>query len=134
MEKNFVLNDDSISIQMGNQYFDLHNCFDLSGLAIDFSGRQVTLSFTSNPTWIKDTATTTLRLLFSEVNFLSISNGVTMKMTREITELGYKPNNDFDLDWLVNEKKSSKDDHFFIRLIGDEFIRLHGKNAELFLD
>lgn len=132
METNFVLNNDSISIQAGDQYFDLHNCFDLSGLAIDFAGRQVTLSFNSNQISPKDKTGATLRLVFSEVDFLSLSSGVAMKMVRDIAELGYKPKNDLDHNWLVSEKNRGLDDHLFIRLAGDEFIRIHGTTAELF--
>lgn len=132
MKTNFVLNDDAISIQAGGLCFDLHNCFDLSGLAMNFTERQVTFLFGRNNILPNDKTAATLRLFFSDVDFLSLSNGVTMKMVCDIAELGYKPSNDFDHNWLVNEKNRGENDHLFIRLEGDEFIRLHGKTAELF--
>ena len=131
MKTNFVLNDDSVSVQTGDQYFDLHNCFDLSGLEIDFAKKQVTLLLTSSDVTLMNKSPKTLRLLFSEVDFCYVSNGTTEKMVRDIAELGYKRPNDFDHNWLVNEKNKSPDDHLFIRLAGDEFIRVHGETAKL---
>lgn len=60
-----------------------------------------------------------------------MSAGVLKNMIRDISELGYKESGNFDHDWLMSEGQKSETDHFFIRLAGDEFIRIHGGVVEL---
>ena len=129
-----MFNDDSISVQVGDHYFDLHNCFDLTGLAVDFVQKQVTLSFTGFQPEALSKHVMKLELMVLDIDFLSLSNGAISKMSSDVEELGYKPFNDFDHDWLVNEKSMKSTDHLFIRLAEDEFVRIHGKSAQVFFE
>ena len=54
-----------------------------------------------------------------------MSPGAIAQVSHEISELGYKEPLDFDHDWILSEDQASSADHFFLRLGGDEFIRLH---------
>lgn len=132
MKKNFAVID-AVAIQDENGYHDIHNYFDLSGLVVSFIDREVKVRFDR----CDDGSVATvggLILQFSNVDYLDISPGVFMTMVRDVVEFGYKSPNDFDHDWLKSEIQADATDHFFIRLSGDEFIRVHGKTAATILE
>ncbi|MCK9812647.1 hypothetical protein M1B35_00420 [Pseudomonas sp. MAFF 302046] len=112
MEKNFFLAS-NVSIQRGDQQYDLHNYFDLSGIAVDFFERSVILTLKSIESACADSLFKRLVITFLEVDYLDVSPGTLKGMVFEVAELGYKPADDFDHDWLVMESKSTKEDHFF---------------------
>lgn len=131
MKKNFALNDDSISFQIANHYFDVHNGFHLCGLEIDFIAKQMTIRFSTSNTPLMDQMHEKLTLLFRGVDFLTVNIGNIGKINCDVAELGYKQPDDFDHDWLMREKNCSSEAHLFIRFEGDEFIRIHGETVEL---
>ena len=130
MKMNFSLSD-AVAIQAGSEYYDLHNCFDLVGLTVSFTERKVEVQFGfSNRSGCEKIATD-LIISFFDVDYVDFSSGILRNMIRDISELGYKKPDDFDHDWLMSEDQKSETDHFFIRLSGDEYIRVHGVSAVL---
>jgi hypothetical protein len=128
MDKNFSIAN-AVAIRVGNDECDLHNDFDLTLLEVDLARRNLRLTFT----WAIEAAAPNrnrhLTLAFNEVEFLNVSGGVLGKMVRDVVELGYKSPEDFDHDWLMRERQASPPDHLFVRLAGDEFIRVHSRSA-----
>lgn len=130
MNKNFSLAD-AVAVQVGSEYYDLHNCFDLAGVAVSFIDRKVEVRFVSNDRSCSEKVAKDLFISFTNVDYIDVSPGVLKNMIRDVSELGYKRPDDFDHDWLMSEVQKEETDHFFIRLAGDEFIRVHGVSAVL---
>ena len=130
MKKNFSVAD-AVAIQVDNDYYDLHNDFDLSLFEADFAKKVLRLTFSRVRESEKIERGTDITLTFHEVDCLMVSAGVLGKLIREIVEIGYKSPDDFDHDWLMKEGQTSIGDHFFLRLAGDEFIRVHSKEVQM---
>lgn len=130
MKMNFSL-PDAVAVQSGSEYYDLHNCFDLVGFTVSFTDRKVEVKFGYNDRLGCKKIATDLIISFLDVDYIDVSSGVLRNMIRDISELGYKKPDDFDHDWLMSEGQKSETDHFFIRMAGDEYIRVHGVSAVL---
>ena len=128
MAKNFCVVD-AVAIEVGSIYADLHNDFELRSLEIDFTEKVFRLVFARAVGARGPNSCSRLTLTFIGVDYLSVSPGAIAAIARDITEMGYKGPLDFDHDWLMSEGQASSADHFFLRLTGDEFIRLHGASA-----
>jgi hypothetical protein len=129
MEKNFLI-EGNVCVQSGSEQYDLHNYFSLVDVLVDTYEHSAMLRFKSDDCHAIN-SNVTLVMIFSCIDYLDISPSVLKGEFMGVEELGYKPPDDFDHDWLVAERKSNKEFHFFIRLIGDEYIRVHAKSAEL---
>lgn len=128
MEKDFLILD-AVAIQIGSDYCDLHNDFDLSSLRVDFADRTLHLWFSPAPTNSSATPNKNVSLSFYDIDYLSVSSALLARMTQDVVEIGYKNPDDFDHDWLIRESQATSADHLFIRFSGDEFIRVHSKVA-----
>lgn len=128
MKRNFVIRD-AVAVDASEMYADLHNDFDLSEVSIFFGNRQVVLRFERYAGASSKTSPESVILEVSDVDFLSVSADALGVMNRDVVEIGYKSPGDFDHDWLITEGKSEEEDHLFIRLTGDGFIRVHGDAA-----
>jgi len=128
MNKNFCVAD-AVAIQVGGVYADLHNDFNLHSLEIEFTEKVVRLVFTRTVASRGSNSCRRLTLTFVGLDYLSASPEVITTMARDIAEIGYKGPLDFDHDWLMSEGQAMSADHFFLRLAGDEFVRLHGASA-----
>lgn len=129
MDKNFLI-EGNVCVQRGSEQYDLHNYFSLVDVFVDIYDRSAMLRFKSNDCHAIN-PNVNLLMVFLCIDYLDISSGVLKGKFMDVEELGYKPSDDFDHDWLVAERKSNKEFHFFIRLIGDEYIRVHANSAEL---
>lgn len=128
MNRNFSIAD-AVAIQVDGSYSDLHNDFDLCELTVNFLERLVRLRFDRTRNAGPSPNVRRLVLEFVEVDYLDVSPGVLRMMTCYFNEVGYKSPQDFDHDWLMPESQSGIADHIFLRLSGDEFIRLHSNKA-----
>lgn len=130
MKKNFSVLD-GVAIQAERNYCDLHNDFDLRQLSVDFIDRTICLRFTRSSSAGSSSSVECLVLDFVDVDYLDVSTGVLREMIQNIVEVGYKSPEDFDHDWLMNESQATTAAHLFLRLSGDEFIRLHSRIAKV---
>lgn len=128
MKKNFLITD-AVAVQIENDHCDLHNDFDLALFEVNLAKKCLRLTFTRSSEAAIKNRNYYLALLFSEVDYLNVSNGVLGKMVSDIVEIGYKSPDDVDHDWLMKESQASPADHLFFRLAGDQFIRVHSKFA-----
>lgn len=129
MEKNFLI-EGNVCVQSGSEQYDLHNHFSLVDVLVGTYDCSAMLRFKSNDCHAIN-PNINLVMVFLCIDYLDMSSGVLKGKLMDVEELGYKPPDDFDHDWLVAERKSNKEFHFFIRLIGDEYIRVHAESAEL---
>jgi hypothetical protein len=126
MQMNFVLLE-SVAIQFNGQYFDLHNCYDLTVLAFDASKKHARLIFT----YLNDASgkmpNHEIEILFEEVDHWSHDSP---QLPCDIMELGYKDPTDFDHEcW--SETSCNKEDHLLFRLSEKKgaFVRVHALKA-----
>src|SRR6188472_4071203 len=98
MNKNFIVADDAVGIEIADQYFDLHNDFDLSEMVIGFGDKRLRLRFTRYATASPSAKAADLELRFEDVDYLNLSAGFVRKLPHEVAEFGYKQADDFDYD------------------------------------
>lgn len=122
----------AVGIRTQGIYFDIHNEFDLVQIRLRPPDRTVELEFAA--TARKPTgAPATIVLQFLDVDWLQISPRVFLSDNCEVLEFGYKEPTDDNHDWLIREVHWSPDLHFFLRLSGDEFVRLLARRAKAIL-
>ena len=126
MEKNFVVRD-AVAVVVDGQYFDLHNEFDLCEIKALLGEGRVILRFQRSGSAYH----TQMFLDISEVSYFSLNSPASALHSRDVIEIGYKNPDDFDHDWLLPEANASPEDHLFIRLSSDDFIRIHGSQAQM---
>ncbi len=127
MEKDFNVGESNELVCLGETY-DVHNLYDFVGVNIG-RNRVLSVSFTPNPEYGKGMPP--LMLKFTAVDYLEFSEGLGTKTIFGIEEFGYKAPGDREDEWLETEKHAKAEDHLFMRLVGDEFIRVHAERATL---
>ena len=130
MKKNFLV-DQAIALSCEQGYYDLHNCFDFSGFEFNVSKKIFRLNFHRAPESKGDAKELSIEIL--GVDSLELSDFFVLHAGSYLLEMGYKSATDRDHDWLISEEKCSPQDHLFFRFDQDEFIRVHGKQAEVCL-
>lgn len=123
MERNFLIRD-AVAVVFDNEYFDLHNDFDFVEVRVFFGEKKVSFCFNRHD------GEGVFFLNVLGVSHFSMSAIYSALGDRDVVEIGYKGPDDFDHDWLVSEEHSSLEDHLFIRLSGDDFIRVYGHSAK----
>lgn len=68
-------------------------------------------------------------LQFLDVDWIQLSPRALSAGGGDVLELGYKGPSDADHDWWLREAQASPDAHLFLRLAGDESVRLHARRA-----
>lgn len=132
MKRNFLIRD-AIIIDSSYICADVHNDFDLRGINIYLGNERVLFIFERNIDSGVSAGPANFILDVTGVTFLSMVTGALGFASVDVVEIGYKNPDDFDHDWLVPESKAKNDDHLFIRLVGDNFIRVHGSRASVSL-
>ena len=127
MKKDFKVGQSNELVYLGETY-DVHNLYDFAGVNIG-RNRELSVSFTPNPEHGKGRPS--LTLIFSGVDYLEFSPGLGAQVIFGIEEFGYKDPGDRDDEWLEKEEHAKVEDHLFMRLVGDEFIRVHAERASL---
>lgn len=127
MKKNFRVGQ-SNELICGSDLFEIPNYYILSHLIVT-ADRGLEILFVPDSAY--KLGRSTVRLTFEGVLFLEISDGFGTRNCMDVSEFGYKSEGDFDLDWLVGEARSTTDDHFFVRLGGDDFVRVLAEKAVL---
>ncbi|MEP1444738.1 MAG: hypothetical protein ABJK37_01315 [Paraglaciecola sp.] len=120
MDKNFIVGQSNELIVEGTM-FDLHNDFNLEQVRYDGANLLVELSSVAN----KQRAS----LRFDEIKFVLFAKKTNFDNYWGIEEFGYKSPDDFDDDWLLSEQQAKLGDHFFIRFIGDDYLRIYSNRA-----
>ena len=124
MQKNFEI-DNSIAIKNVNYYYDLHNCYDLIGLELNWRIKHLVIRFNKvQGEWIKADDPHVIEMHFNDVSYLEISNGFFLKSKYSIDEIGFKKPGDRNYDWLLREDQSDLNDHLFLRMEGNEYLRV----------
>jgi hypothetical protein len=125
MLKDFVIAD-AVGIRTKDSYFDLHNGFDLVQIRLSPRSNSVELEFGEATTRATGTENAVI-LRFLDVDWMELSPRAVS--AKDVLELGYKEPSDRNHDWLLREDQATSEAHFFLRLAGDEFVRVHARRA-----
>jgi hypothetical protein len=118
----------SNELLFGDRRFDLHNEYDFGGVAITGSGEARTW-FVPHPQFAKSPLTVVL--IFRGLRSFRATGALLLGRAHDVDEIGYKAQNDEDIDWLDSEKNASDHHDFFIRFEGNEYIRVQCDEAVL---
>jgi hypothetical protein len=129
VEKDFRIGESNELVHCEETY-DVHNLYDFAGVSIGRKS-ELSVSFIPNPEYGENMPS--LTLWFSDIDYLEFSEGLGTQVIFGIEEFGYKAPGDRDDDWLGREEHAEAEDHLFMRLTGDEFIRVHAKRATLII-
>ena len=127
MNKDFEVGQSNELIRQ-DEIYDLHNLYDFDQISIGGNLR-VQISFTPNVQHGKGHRPIVLD--FEAVDYLELSEQFGVRPISLLEEIGYKNPEDHDHEWLMSERQAMGTDHLFFRLGGDEFIRIHGRQARL---
>ena len=127
MERNFSVDQNNGVIHEG-VLFDLHNDYDFDKICIQ-PGRSVIMSF--DPVVKFDMEGRLLSMVFFDVDYCELSDGLATRHVRLIDEIGFVGPDQKDDSWLYCEDQSESSYHLFFRL-GDQcdFVRIHSRRAE----
>ena len=128
MKKEFLLGQSNEVIKAGKIY-DLHNLYDFVGIVLKWKDRQLRMLFEPRPDFREKGAP--VSLVFEEIDYLELSLNCGSRVIQNLDEMGYKNPDDQDDEWLLDEQQSTPNDHLFIRLEGNDFIRVHCQHADI---
>lgn len=124
MRKDFVISN-SIALEGKNYYFDLHNCYSVKEIKFENEKHALKIVFEKvQGDWVKTNNPQTIEMIFIGVSFFETSSNLFKDLSVDIEEMGYKNEGDLDFDWLLNEEQSGPDDHFVLRFVNDDFVRV----------
>ena len=126
MKKNFLI-DQAVALICEGHYFDLHNCYDFTGFNFEVARKTFCLNFIR--TLDSEGSAGSVSIKFVGADIIEISKGFFNHINSNLSEVGYKPPDDQDHDWLVDDRRSSSEDHLFFRFEKDQYIRIHGRYA-----
>lgn len=127
MKKNFIVGQSNEIIKEGKIY-DLHNLYDYVGVIL-MGSRCLFVFFEPNIQY--GTNQVPIVLVFDEILHLEFSRNFGVQRVCYLEEIGYKSAGDQDDAWLLSEQQAADEDHLFLRLGGDDFIRVYSQNAYL---
>ena len=127
MNKSFSVGQ-SNELVLGEKVYDLHNCYNVSGVSLA-ANRTLQMFFIPDSQWGGDYSPIVLE--FTGVDFLEFKLACHANQAVDLHEMGYKSLGDQDDAWLLTEEQATPQDHLFFRLGGDNYVRIHSKNAVL---
>lgn len=117
--------DGSVGIRFDGRHYDLHSFFSVSGITVCPATGDVSVDLISIDEFRNNVhGAESLRLIFSDVNYVEFSPEFCKTRSDTIEEIGFKSPEDRDDNWLKTLDQAEHLDHLFIRFSSLEFIRL----------
>jgi len=111
----------------GEKIYDLHNCFDFSGLNI--APGLLGLSF--RPNEIHGEGSSCILVFAEGVNRFAVSPDFGRSTVKHLEEIGYKSPGDEDDHWLLRQNQAALSDDLFFRFNDGHYVRFHSERASL---
>jgi hypothetical protein len=125
MKRNFKI-EHGVEIWKDYIFIDLHNLYELNKIILSKANKLLYIIFCRNkypePKSLKLPSKT--MFVFRGIQHIEISDNFYNRDIKQLEEIGFKSPNDQNLDWLIPEAKSEKDDHIIFRFEEDEYIRI----------
>lgn len=131
MRKDFVISN-SIVLEGKDYYYDLHNCYSVKEIKFKNKSKVSKFVFAKvQGDWVSENSPKTIEIIFSGVSYFESSNKFFKNLPEDVEEIGYKNEGDFDYDWLLNEEQSTPQDHFVLRFVNDDYVRVFADEIKL---
>lgn len=112
--------DQLIALDTEAGYFDLHNCYNV--VRVHQEGGQCYVGFAKlTGDWVKPTEPAYLTLVFEQVTFLQLSEGLQLPTGLEF--IGFKEPEESDMTWFM-QQPGSQPVHLVLMLDDEAFIRI----------
>ncbi|MCG9771485.1 hypothetical protein L1D59_23060, partial [Pseudoalteromonas piscicida] len=116
-----------IELLYKNQIFDLHNLYCIESIEMVNFLNEFLITF--SPIERYTSKREIVQLKFHNVSYFNLN--VLKTRGQSIEEIGYKPANDFDDEWLLDHKDASPQDHMHIRIDYDSYIRIFSESVSV---
>ncbi len=134
MKKNFTIDKGVYLISEDQVIYDLHNNYTFSHLNILPNQSTVVLIWVRfDGDWVQQNQPVAIVLNFLNINHFEVSDGFIINRSEILQELGYKQQEDRDINWLSREIHFNVKAHLLFRFENDEFIRIHAEKVEMIL-
>jgi|GEM_PF-4449475 len=141
MKRNFTI-DQMIALVTEHGYYDLHNCYELSGYYLSQGIPKVLELYFEKVkgSWINDADPQKIKIIFNNVHYLELNISFTDKAfdtsktlsdLNGISEIAFKPSDDFDMEWFSEESDSAVDFHIVFFIDIDNYIRVYADEIVL---
>jgi hypothetical protein len=112
--------DQLIALDTEAGYFDLHNCYDV--VQVRSEGTKCSVGFAKlTGDWVKPTEPASLTLVFEQVTFVQLSEGLHLPTGVEL--IGFKQPEELDMTWFMPQPGCGPV-HLVLMLDDDAFIRI----------
>ncbi len=133
MTKDFVIKDSILCVKPPH-ILDMHNNYDLVEIVEKSSDNNFILNFEKTKgSWSIADDPGNIQLQFSENINLSSSCKLFELLFNDIDAIGYKSENDQNLDWLKEEKYFDKNDTLVIIFSSGEWLKIRADFANLII-
>lgn len=133
----------TIVTESGN--YDLHNDYNFSGYYLSGAVNKVLKIHFEKVigSWVKDSDPQKISIVFHGISYLKVNlsfydeafdSDKTLSDLNGISEIAFKPPNDFDMDWFVENSESTEENHIVFFIDSDNYIRAYAEEISITLD
>ena len=131
MKKEFKISQ-MIALEGIEYHYDLHNDYDLVECIHNQDGSSVELLFTKTKgDWVKESDPSNIKIIFSALHYFKISEDFSKNFSKNIEDIGYKPSEDFDYDFLVPEEQADESFHLVFMFENNGYIRVFADEVKI---
>jgi hypothetical protein len=113
-----------------NQQADIHNCYTLQEITVDAEHKRLAVRFAITDFGKQNHSNPPLVILnFAGVTYSYISPTLLAQNGQTLDEIGFKESDDTDINWLIQDEKSSPDHDMVLRFINDDFVRVRAEDS-----
>lgn len=134
-----------IAIATESGYYDLHNDYTFSGYYLSGAvNRSLKIYFEKvTGSWVKDNDPQKISIVFHGIRYLKVNlsfydeafdSDKTLSDLNGISEIAFKPANDFDMNWFIEDSESTEENHIVFFIDSDNYIRAYAEEISITLD
>ncbi len=134
-----------IAIATESGYYDLHNDYTFSGYYLSGAvNRSLKIYFEKvTGSWVKDSDPQKINIVFHAIQYLKINlsfydkafdSNSTLSDLNSISEIAFKPPNDFDMNWFIEDSVSTEENHIVFFIDCDNYIRVYADEISVSFD
>jgi len=133
-----------IAIVTENGYYDMHKCYDFAGYYLTGPVNKTLKIYFEKVigSWVNDRDPQKITIVFHDIQYLKVNLSFhdeafdserTLSDLNSISEIAFKPANDFDMNWFIEDSNSTEGDHIVFFIDGDNYIRAYADEISITL-
>lgn len=141
MKRDFKI-DQTIALKTEQGYYDMHNCYEFAGYNLTgIVDKTLELNFEKTVgSWVDESDPQKIRIVFHRVQYLKINLSFydeafdaarTLSDLNSISEIGFKPGDDFDMDYFYDDEKSLQDYHIIFYIDDVNYVRVYADEVNV---